>query len=83
MTTEPSTWKAPKQPPTHTHQGAPPSFSVPGQLRAKSSIATSSTAAPTAKETDVARTRLPTQLASCALIPNWIGSIAPAATSNT
>ena len=34
---------------------------------------------PTANETNVARSGLPTQLASCALIPNWIGSIAPAA----
>jgi hypothetical protein len=56
-------------------------LSVPGKPRAKISVATSSTAAPTAKETKVARTGLSIQLASWALIPNWIGSIAPAATA--
>ena len=52
---------------------------MPGQLRAKISVATKSTAAPTTKETNVARSGLPTHDASCALIPNWIGSMAPAA----
>ncbi len=50
--------------------------------RAKIRTATTSTTVPTAKETSVARSGLPTQLASCALIPNWIGSIAPAAIAN-
>ncbi len=34
---------------------------------------------PTRNETSAARSGLPTQCASCALTPNWIGSIAPAA----
>ena len=50
--------------------------------RAKTSVAASKTATPTANETSVARSGLPSQLASWALIPNWIGSIAPAAIAN-
>ena len=37
-----------------------------------------SAAVPTANEISVARSGLSTQVASWALIPNWIGSIAPA-----
>jgi hypothetical protein len=54
-----------------------------GQSRAAATTTTASAAAPTTKETNAARTELPSQAASWALIPNWIGSIAPAASANS
>jgi hypothetical protein len=45
-------------------------------------MTSSSTSVPTANEIRVARSGLSTHFASCALIPNWIGSIAPAANPN-
>src|SRR6478609_2938274 len=43
----------------------------------------SSAIVPTRNDTNAARTGLPSQCASCALIPNWNGSIAPAATAKS
>jgi len=38
--------------------------------------------APVRNDTNAARTGLSNQLESCALIPNWTGSAAPAAKAN-
>src|SRR4029450_1685885 len=77
VTIEPSTENAPSRPPTQNTHGPSPACS--GQpSRAVVSAARNRATAPTKNETNALNTDPPTHSASCALIPNWNGSIAPA-----